>query len=205
MKHITILVYCLSSTASSSATITAPQPAHLTVDTQFHQEQQALSTPSSVASGNSSTPNSSAGGVNNNSSSPVSRSTPPLSSHGLTNSSLVNDSSTLLHQHQQGPNISLRPASTSNTAAMLGQQHHSLNMIMNANAFHAPNAFSSAAILQPSAGLSKFSSTDQLGGFSSSSNDGIVEQPSGSVLSPSSNVSSIISTGVSSMWYSVMV
>jgi len=198
-------VYCLSSTASSSATITAPQPAHLTVDTQFHQEQQALSTPSSVASGNSSTPNSSAGGVNNNSSSPVSRSTPPLSSHGLTNSSLVNDSSTLLHQHQQGPNISLRPASTSNTAAMLGQQHHSLNMIMNANAFHAPNAFSSAAILQPSAGLSKFSSTDQLGGFSSSSNDGIVEQPSGSVLSPSSNVSSIISTGVSSMWYSVMV
>jgi len=199
-------VYYLSSTAPSSATITAPQPANLTVDTQFHQEQQALSTPSSVASGNSSTPNSSAGGVNNNSSSPVSRSTPPLSSHGLTNSSLVNDSSTLLHQqHQQGPNISLRPASTSNTAAMLGQQHHSLNMIMNANAFHAPNAFSSAAILQPSAGLSKFSSTDQLGGFSSSSNDGIVEQPSGSVLSPSSNVSSIISTGVSGVWYSVIV
>ncbi|XP_065899735.1 CCR4-NOT transcription complex subunit 3-like [Dysidea avara] len=178
-------------TAPSSGTITAPQPAHLTVDTQFHQEQQQpLSTPSSVASGNS-TPNSSAGGVNSNSS-PVSRSTPPLSSHGLTNSSLVNDSTALLHQ-QQGPNMSLRPASTSNAAAMLGQQHHSLNMIMNANAFHPPNAFTSAAILQSSTGLSKFSSTDQFGGFSSSSNDGII---SGSVLSPSSSVSSIISAGL---------
>ena len=187
-------MYYLSLTAPSSGTITAPQPAHLTVDTQFHQEQQQpLSTPSSVASGNS-TPNSSAGGVNSNSS-PVSRSTPPLSSHGLTNSSLVNDSTALLHQ-QQGPNMSLRPASTSNAAAMLGQQHHSLNMIMNANAFHPPNAFTSAAILQSSTGLSKFSSTDQLGGFSSSSNDGIM---SGSVLSPSSSVSSMISAGVSDM------
>jgi len=70
-------------------------------------------------------------------------------------------------------------------------------MMMNANPFHPPNAFVSASILQSSPGLSKFTSADQLGGFTSTSNDGVMEQPSGSVMSPSSSVSSLISAGVS--------
>ena len=68
-------------------------------------------------------------------------------------------------------------------------------MILNANTFHAPNALSSAGMLQSSGtgvgGPSKLSS-EHLGSVGSD----LLNDPSGTVLSPSNSASSLTSTGV---------
>ena len=112
---------------------------------------------------------------------------------GLSSNMLLNDAASLM----QPISMSLRPTTTSNTTAMMGAAH-SLNMILNTNAFHSQNPFTSTAMLQSSlggSGASKLSSSEQLGSIGTNSSD-LLTDPSGTVLSPSNSVSSLTSTGV---------
>lgn len=196
------------SVAPSSSGNSLPQSTHLTVDTQFQQQQQQQqqqsSTPSSAASGNSlssatsnSTGGGGGGGANSNTnSSPVSTPMPSSSTSaiGLSSSLLLNDTPAMV---QQPISVPLRPTTASNTPGMIGS--HSLNMILNTNAFHPHNAFTSAAMMQSSAGISgtsKLSSSEQLGSVGTNSSD-LLTDPSGNILSPSNSVSSLTTTGVS--------